>query len=74
MKIIKLDIDSVYSNQIYNILDNILYWGAERLPFIFLKKVYFDGEKYQLPRWITKRHFDTIDRRTRKLMSDLNWG
>lgn len=73
MKIIKLDEKKQNTQQMYDILDKILFFGAEYLPFIFLKKVYLDGNQLQLPRWITQKHMDTIDDRTQDLMNELNW-
>lgn len=73
MKIIKFDPKSPYSEQLYDTLDDILEFGMNYLPFIFLKKVYLDGKMLQLPRWITKRRMDEIDKRTQDLMNNLNW-
>lgn len=73
MKIIKIDTKNPYSDQVYDILDKILYYGSEYLPIIFLKKVYLDGEEFYLPRWITQKHMNTIDKRTQELMNNLNW-
>ena len=73
MKIIKLDEENPYVEYFYDALDRILYLGAEYLPFIFLKKVYLDGHKMHLPRWITKKHMDSIDKKVQDLMNNLNW-
>lgn len=73
MKIIKLNENNPYSEYLYDKLEAILYFGYEYLPFIFLKKVYLDNEELQLPRLITKRHLDSIDEGTQKLMQELNW-
>ncbi len=73
MKIIKFDSKNPNSIKMYDALDKILFFGAEYLPFIFLKKVYLDGEQLQLPRWITQKHMDEIDKRTQELMNELNW-
>jgi len=73
MKIIKFDPKSPYSEQLYDTLDDILEFGMNYLPFIFLKKVYLDGKMLQLPRWITKRRMAEIDKRTQDLMNNLNW-
>ncbi len=74
MKIIKLDEKNIYADQLYDALDKILYFGNEHLPFIFLKKVYMsDGHMLQLPRWITKKHMDSIDAHVQELMNNINW-
>ena len=73
MKIIKLDETNPYSYQLYDALDAIIFWGNEYLPWLFLKKVKFDGETLQLPRWITKRQMDIIDKDVQDLMNELNW-
>jgi hypothetical protein len=73
MKIIKLDEENPYSYQLYDVLDNIIFWGNEHLSWIFLKKVKFDEEILQLPRWITKKQMDIIDKNVQDLMNELNW-
>ena len=75
MKIIKLDEKKANTQQMYDVLDKILFFGAEYLPFIFLKKVYVGDNKLelQLPRWISKKHMDKIDKHIQELMNDLNW-
>ena len=73
MKIIKLDENNPYTYQLYDALDAIIFFGNERLPWIFLKKVKFDGEILQMPRWITKRQMDIIDKDVQELMNELNW-
>ena len=73
MKIIKLDEENPYSCQLYDALDSIIFWGNEHLPWIFLKKFKFDGEILQLPRWITKKQMDIIDKNVQDLMNELNW-
>ena len=75
MKIIKLDEkNNPYAFEMYYRLDNIFFFAAEYLPWIFLKKVYLNGEMYQLPRLITKRHMESINKKTQKLMNKLNYG
>jgi hypothetical protein len=73
MKIIILDENNPYSYQLYDALDNIFFLAAKYLPWIFLKKVYLDEEMLQLPRWITKKHMDSIDKDTQALINKLNW-
>lgn len=74
MKIIKLDEKNPYAEYLYDTLDKIFYFGNEHLPFIFLKKIYMsDGHMVQLPRWITKKHMDSIDARVQDLMNNINW-
>ena len=73
MKIIIIDKNNPYAYQMYDALDEIFFFAAEYLPWIFLKKVYLDEEILQLPRWITKKHWDSIDEYTRNLMRELNW-
>ena len=73
MKIIKLDENNPYTYQLYDTLDSIIFFGNEHLPWIFLKKVTLDGEQLQLPRWITKKQMDLIDKDVQELMNELNW-
>jgi hypothetical protein len=73
MKIIKLDENNPYTYQMYDALDAIIFWGNERLPWIFLKKVQLDGKTLELPRWITKKQMDLIDKDVQELMNELNW-
>ena len=72
MKIIKLDENNYSADRVYDALYDLLYFGAKYLPWIFLKKVYLDGQEFQLPRWITKKHYDGINSETQKLITELN--
>ena len=73
MKIIKFDDENnPYAFEMYYRLDKIFFFAAKYLPWIFLKKVYLDGEIFQLPRLITKKHFNSINKKTQKLMKELN--
>jgi hypothetical protein len=73
MKIIKFDEkNNPYAFEMYYRLDNIFFFAAKYLPWIFLKKVYLNGEMFQLPRLITKRHMESINKKTQKLMNKLN--
>jgi hypothetical protein len=71
MKIIEIDKNNPYAELIYDKLENWLYYGYEYLPFIFLHTVMYEDNKLQLPKWITKRHFDSINKPTQKLMNEL---
>jgi len=74
MKIIELKSDNPYTEMLYNWLDKFLFWGDDHLPFIFLKKITMsDGTIVHLPRWITRKHMDTIDKEVQELMNNLNW-
>lgn len=73
MKIIEFNPKYRYADMAYEKLDRILEFGMNYLPFIFLKKVYLDGHELQLPRWITKKRMEQIDKRTQELMNNLNW-
>jgi hypothetical protein len=77
MKIIEFDTKNAYTEQAYRQLDAILEFGMNYLPFIFLKKVYMgSGDnklELQLPRWISKKRMNEIDKDTQELMNDLNW-
>jgi hypothetical protein len=74
MKIIKFDEkNNPYAFEMYYRLDNIFFLAAEYLPWTFLKKVYLDEEMFELPRLITKKHWDSIDGYTQALMRELNW-
>jgi hypothetical protein len=74
MKIIKLDDENnPYKDYMYDVLNNIFFIAAEYLPWMFLKKVYLDEEMFELPKLITKKHWDSIDGYTQNLMRELNW-
>ena len=73
MKIIKLDETNPYTEMLYDSLDGILHFGADYLPWIFLKKVYVDKETLQLPRWITKREMDKIDEKVKGWIENIKW-
>ena len=62
-----------YKEYLYDYLDWIFEFGNNYLSFIFLKKVYLDDHILHLPRWITKRHMDTIDKEVQDLIDHLNW-
>lgn len=47
----------------YKILGKLLIWGNRRLPFIFLYYGYLDGKKVWLPKWITLRQSEAIDKK-----------
>ena len=74
MKIIELNNKNPYSFQVYENLNNILQFGYEYFPKIFLEEVdiMFEGRKIQIPRWITKLYYDSIDKDTQELMQELN--
>ena len=72
MKIIKLDGNIYTADRLYDALDRLFYFLAEHLPRFFLEKVYLDEQELQLPKYITQRHYDSIDEETRKLMDELN--
>jgi hypothetical protein len=73
MKIIEFDSKYQYAEQAYKRLDVILEFGMNYLPFIFLKKVYLDDQQLQLPRWISRKRMNEIDKRAQELMNELNW-
>ena len=72
MKIIEIDKNNPYIEYIYDMLDKFFYYGYEYLPSIFLHDVLFEGQVLQMPKWISKRHYDSIDNRTQSLMKKLN--
>ena len=74
MKIIEIDPKNPYVEYIYDFIDKWFYYGYEYLPFIFLETLIFEGQELQLPRWISKQHFDSIDVGTQQFMLDLNDG
>jgi len=74
MKIIKIEPKNMYDEMMYDKLDNFLLWGCDNLPFIFLKKITMsDGTKVQLPRWVTQKYMDTIDKKVQEFMENINW-
>jgi hypothetical protein len=72
MKIIKLDGNNYTADRLYDALDSLFYFLSEHLPKLFLVTVYLDEQKLQLPRYITQKHYDSIDADTKKLMDELN--
>jgi hypothetical protein len=73
MKIIKLNENNPYKEYLYDYLDWILEFGNNYLSFVFLKKLYLDGHILHLPRWITKKRMDDIDKEVQDLIDHLNW-
>lgn len=72
MKIIKLDGNNYTVDRFYDTLDRLFYFLSEHLPRFFLVTVYLDEQELQLPRYITQKHYDSIDADTRKLIDELN--
>lgn len=73
MKIITFKSVNFYADTAYSVLDFIYEFGMRYLPIIFLKKVQVDGKIIYLPRWITRKRMDMIDKDTQDLMNKLNW-
>lgn len=71
MKIIEISKKHPDREGLYDRLDNLFYYGCEYLPFLFLHKINYNGEILPLPRWITKRHFNSINKKTQELMKKL---
>lgn len=71
MKIIEIDKNNPYAELIYDKLKYWLYYGYEYLPFIFLNTVMYEDNRLQLPKWITKRHFNSINKPIQNLMKKL---
>lgn len=74
MKIIRLDEKNPYAFNLYESLDVLLNFGYEYLPIIFLETVFYEGQELELPKWITKKWFESIDEVTQQFMLDLNSG
>lgn len=73
MKIIKLDENNPYTYQMYDFLDWLFDNGRAYLPWIFLRKGNLDGHVVRIPRWITKREMDTIDKRVKGWIENIKW-
>jgi hypothetical protein len=75
MGIVKISENNPYKEYLYDKLDWIFDTGTKYLPFIFLKSYYFTGDphEYRLPRWITKREWDSIDKKAQKLADSIKW-
>lgn len=71
MKIIALDESRPQSYGLYTALDNLFYFLAEKLPMFFLIDVNYNGEVLQIPTYITKMHYDSLDEQTRDLLNEL---
>ena len=71
MKIIVLDESHPQSYGYYTALDNLFYLLAEKLPKFFLIDVNFNGEVLQIPKVITKMHYDSLDEQTRDLLNEI---
>jgi hypothetical protein len=74
MKIIEFDESNPYAFQMYYNLNNILQFGYIYLPFIFLQEVnvIFESRKIQIPRWITKLYYESLDNDVQDLIQELN--
>jgi hypothetical protein len=71
MKILTVDPNFKNADIIYDALDNIFYYMAEYLPKLFLDNVTYNGEVLQIPRFITKQHYKSLDGETRDLLDKL---
>ena len=71
MKIIALDESRPQSYGLYTALDNLFYFLAERLPKFFLINVKHNNDILQIPKYITKMHYDSLDEQTRDLLNIL---
>jgi hypothetical protein len=71
MKIIALDESRPQSYGLYTALDNLFYFLAERLPKFFLINVKHNNDILQIPKYITKMHYDSLDEQTRDLLNEL---
>ena len=72
-KTIKLKEGSRWLELRYKILGNFLLWGNRRLPFIFLYYGYLDGKKVYLPKWITLRQSEVVDKWVEDCMKNIKW-
>jgi hypothetical protein len=72
MKIIKINENNPYREYLYDYLDWILEFGNNYLQFIFMKKVYLNNQKLYLPRWITQREMNNINKKTQNLIKKLD--
>jgi hypothetical protein len=71
MIIIELNPDNYYADRVYDALYTIFYYMAEYLPGIFLHTIKYNGEKLQIPKVITKQHYDSLNADTRSLLNEL---
>lgn len=71
MKIICLDETNPQAARLYEALYTVFYYLAEYLPKIFLDTVIYNGESLQIPKLITKLHYDSLDADTRNLLNKL---
>ena len=72
-KVVKLKEDSKWLEWKYSVLDSFFLWGNRRLPFIFMYSGYLDGKKIWLPKWITLRQSEKIDKWVQDCIKNIKW-
>ena len=71
MRILTVDPKFESRDIIYDALDNIFYFLAERFPKYFLHTIIYNGEELQIPKYITRRHYNSLDPQTKDLFNEL---
>jgi hypothetical protein len=71
MRILEVDPNLKDADIIYNAFDNIFYFLAEYLPKYFLHSIDYNGEILQIPKYITQKHYDSLDTETKELFNEL---
>lgn len=66
MKIITIDTKNPYIEYFYDTIEFYLNIGNTYLPFIFMKLHVVNAEEIKLPKWITEREWNILNKKTQK--------
>lgn len=72
-KTIKLKEDLRWLETRYKLLAWLLKIGMRFMPFWFCYKPQLDGKILTLPKWITQRQREALDKRVEELMTNLKF-
>lgn len=53
--------------------DGLIRWGNRRLPCIFLETRYLSGKKIKLPKWITPKQWDEVNKKVEDWQKNIKW-
>ena len=71
MKILILDPNNPNSDILYNALDNIFLLLADKFPRLFLHTINYNGQELQIPKYITEKQYNSLDKDTKDLFNEL---
>lgn len=73
MKHLKCKEDVWYTNTYYNIVEYILDKGSKYFPNFFYRKHILSGKDIYLPKWISKRVYDRLEKESADMIKNLKF-